>query len=211
MKITEKQVDRDHYFSAAYNSPRRWTSFSQQYRLVRRNLQNGTVLEVGPGNGVVTHMLREAGYDVTTADIADDLDPDTVADVRDLPFDDNAFDAVCAFEVLEHIPFEDVETALQELRRVSSTYVFVSLPYARMTIEFSAKLPMLPQTQQVVSIPTYRLFDHEFDGEHYWEVGKKGYSKYRIDTLLSDYFRVNSCEENPYETYHLFYVLEVIQ
>ena len=44
--------------------------------------------------------------------------PDVVADLRTLPFKDDAADAVYAGHVLEHIEYDEVCDALAELRRV---------------------------------------------------------------------------------------------
>ena len=46
-----------------------------------------------------------------------------------LPFDDRAFDAVTAFEVIEHLPFGVYEAALREMARVARRYVVIAVPY----------------------------------------------------------------------------------
>ena len=50
----------------------------------------------------------------------------SIGNVLQLDFEDKKFDAVCAFEVLEHIP--EPEKVLKELFRVSNKYVFLSVP-----------------------------------------------------------------------------------
>jgi SAM-dependent methyltransferase len=52
--------------------------------------------------------------------------------VVSLPFDDEAFDAACLFDVVEHLPEESEENALREVRRVlrSGGKLYFSTPHA---------------------------------------------------------------------------------
>jgi SAM-dependent methyltransferase len=83
------------------------------------------VLNAGAGQGSFSLLLVERGFDVTSADVspaAVDVLETRVggdvaqADVSDLPFGDETFDAAVLGEVLEHIP-DDV-AALREVARV---------------------------------------------------------------------------------------------
>ena len=49
---------------------------------------------------------------------------DQVCDVLDLPFLDKRWDLVTAFDVMEHIYPENVDKALQEMRRVSKRFAY---------------------------------------------------------------------------------------
>ena len=46
------------------------------------------------------------------------------------------FDAICAFQVLEHLPFAEFETCLANIARRANPHVFVSLPYRGLRIRF---------------------------------------------------------------------------
>src|SRR4051812_10372097 len=86
------------------------------------------VLDAGCGLGYGAAMLADGGAASVTAvdiapeivDVARDQAGDRVrfetADVRSLPFPDDAFDLVVCFEVIEHV--DEQESALDELRRV---------------------------------------------------------------------------------------------
>lgn len=166
------QVSKSHY-GRSYRSRDRWLSYFYQLALVR-TFAPASVLEVGPGEGVVTENLRRDGVRVVTCDIAEDLRPDVVGSITALPCKDGEFELALAAEVLEHIRFEDVPQALRELRRVSSAHVVISLPHPGWVFSLSLKLPLLPYLNLFFQIPFFWQ-EHKFNGEHYWELGKKGY------------------------------------
>ncbi len=166
------QVDKSHY-GRSYRSRDRWLSYYHQLSEVR-SCSPSSVLEVGPGEGIVTEALRRDGVRVVTCDIAEDLHPDRVGSIVALPSTDGEFDLALAAEVLEHIRFDDVPQALKELRRVSALHVVVSLPHPGWVFSLSVKLPLLPYLNIFFQIPFFWQ-THIFNGEHYWELGKKGY------------------------------------
>ena len=180
----EKQVDRSHYEGQAYRSAERWISYWHQLALVRR-VKPKTVLEVGVGEGVVARELRNTGIAVTTVDIAEDLQPDVVGSVLSLPFGDGAYDVVLAAEILEHISFDDVEKALREIARVARTHAVISVPHPGWVFSIIFKLPLVPRVALLAQIPFFWK-EHKFNGEHYWELGKKGYTTARFVTLARD-------------------------
>ena len=166
------QVDKSHYGSK-YRGRDRWLSYYYQLSLVRSQAPS-SVIEVGPGEGVVTENLRRDGVRVVTIDIAEDLHPDIIGSITALPCKDGEFEVALAAEVLEHIRFEDVPQALRELGRVSTKSVVVSLPHPGWVFSLSLKLPLLPYLNLFFQIPFF-WEEHQFNGEHYWELGKKGY------------------------------------
>lgn len=171
------QVQKEHYCHT-YDHKGRWLSYYYQTKTVLLASPE-SVLEVGPGNGMVTDYLRKQDIVVTTLDIDPALKPDIIASVLEIPCANDLFDLVMACEVLEHLPFEKFVLALRELTRVSKRYVFLSLPDHRRTLlYFRTKIPFLPEIAFRIRVPSYTK--HIFDGQHYWEIGKIGYSPARI-------------------------------
>lgn len=176
----QPQVTRSHYEGAAYRSGERWMSYWHQLELVRAQKPR-TVLEVGVGEGVVAERLKADGAQVTTIDIAADLHPDVVGSVTALPFDANSFDLVLAAEILEHIQWKDVPQALAEITRVTKNYAVISIPHPGWVFSDIIKIPLVRRFEVFFQIPFFWK-EHVFNGEHYWELGKK---KYRVSRFIA--------------------------
>jgi ubiquinone/menaquinone biosynthesis C-methylase UbiE len=151
---------------------------------------------------------------VTTCDFNAKLKPDHIADIRDLPFVDASFDTVIAFEVLEHIPWDQVEKALAELHRVTKRYVIISIPYASAVFELVVNFPLIQRIMKksLVDICFLRLpyFFRRIPiaGEHYWEMGRWGYLKNIVRKLLQDRFKIMQEVRPLMDTIHYFFILE---
>ncbi len=201
-----KQVDRGAYAFECYSGEDRFASYYVQLREVFACAPS-SVLEVGTGEHVLGNYLKNnTDIAYTSLDIAEDLSPDIVGDVRKLPFPDNSFDVACAFEVLEHLPFDDFEQAIGELMRVSKKQVIISLPHFGPPIKFLLKVPFFPEARFAFKIPFPRK--HMFNGQHYWEIGKRGYPAHRIRAILARFGTLRK-EFTPFgNQYHHFFVLE---
>ena len=201
------QVDKESYAIGSYGFEGRFISYFHQLKEVL-NLCPSSVREVGVGDRVFGDFVRNNTSVVyTSVDIAEDLRPDVLGSVTALPFENNSFDVVCAFEVLEHLPFKEFEKALGEIVRVARTHVVLSLPHFGPMISFSCKIPFLPEVRFAykLSIPK----NHIFNGQHYWEIGKKGYSASLIREKLGVHGKVVK-EYVPWGSpYHHFFVLEL--
>ncbi len=168
------QVDPEHYSDLRYDTKSRFASYWHQADEITSRKPE-SVLEVGIGNGFLHRYLEQLGVHLHTCDFDERLNPETVASVLDLPFKDGEFDMVCCFETLEHLPFSDFDRGLEELKRVSSRYVLISLPDVTPYMRIDMKGSVGRIVHGVRDLPNLSPREHKFDGEHYWEVGKKGY------------------------------------
>ena len=112
-----------------------WEAWGVQDKFLPRNVK---VFEVGSGNGGVCGTLKERDNYVVGSDVCEDsiiaIESQANEAIRfdiseeKIPFEDNEFDFVMCFEVLEHIsnPYH----AIKEMKRVckNDSYIHISVP-----------------------------------------------------------------------------------
>lgn len=203
-----KQVNKDHYEFGSYYTKARWCSIWHQVDEVGR-FQPESVLEVGGGVGIFKQTMGCFGVPVTIVDIAEDLEPDIVGSVTALPVKDDAYDVACAFQVLEHIPFESFVPALKELKRVAKKAVVISLPDAIRGYSSQLVLPKLGKRNIWLPRPFTKEVPLPEDGQHKWEVNRTGFKLEKIIEIIEG-LEFKTCRNYrvPENTYHRFFVLE---
>lgn len=203
--MSNVQVDKSHYAFGTYGFEGRFVSYFWQLKEVL-DLKPQSVLEVGVGDKVFGNFLKDnTTVAYTSVDVADDLKPDVVGSILALPFDDKSVDVACAFEVLEHLPFEQFDKAVSELVRVARTHVVISVPHFGPMLSFSLKIPFIPRIQLALKLPYPKR--HTFNGQHYWELGKSGYPVSLIRRKLAAHGAVVK-DFVPFNSeYHHFFVV----
>lgn len=204
--MIEVQVDKSHYAFGRYGFEGRFVSYYWQLKEVL-DLRPQSVLEVGVGDKVFGNFLKDnTGVVYTSVDIAGDLKPDVIGSILALPFNDQSVDIACAFEVLEHLPFDQFDKAVAELVRVARTHVVISVPHFGPILSFSLKIPFIPRIRLALKLSYPK--PHIFNGQHHWELGKQGYPvsliRQRLAThgvVVKDFVPFNS-------EYHHFFILK---
>jgi len=169
-----------------------------------------TVLEIGPGPGIFKALVGHLGVSVETVDIDPDLKPDHVASATSLPFVDNSYDCVCAFQMLEHLPYDQALQAFLEMSRVAGSHVVISLPDAKKKWIYSLHIPKVGQKVIHISRPRLKPVPHVFDGEHYWEINKQGYPLQKVTNDFSAHAKLLKTYRVDEQPYHRFFVFEKI-
>jgi ubiquinone/menaquinone biosynthesis C-methylase UbiE len=205
------QVETSHYFSESYHSKKLFISYWHQITEIR-DLSPKRVLEIGIGNGFVSKYLKDRKLKVITLDFDKKLNPDIVGSVLDIPFPDNLFNVVACYEVLEHMPYENFHIALSEIFRVSDSYAILSFPDINRVCQFSIDILNVGHLiKLLIPLPRFKKAVHKFDGEHFWEIGKDGYSLNRIiKDIQMVGFKIKKTYrvfENPY---HRFFILQKV-
>lgn len=207
MTSLQKQVDASHYDFNTYMTKARWASTWHQIDEVLAT-QPTSVLEVGPGAGMFAACARTYGLSVRTLDLDPELHPDYVAAADDIPLPDNSIDTACAFQVLEHMPYETSMGALAELCRVARKAVIISLPDVGSGWAETLTIPKLGTYRFILHNPFAKRISHTFDGEHHWEINKQGYALDEvIDRMKTEAAGYNLRTFRVHENlYHRFFV-----
>ena len=164
--------------------------------------EGNKLLIVGPGQGLDAEIFKWKGYQVTTFDIDDVFKPDHLGSVHDMRgFLDNQFDIVIASHVLEHLAEPYLNMAIAELARVAR-YALVYLPVAgrhgQLRFSLGAKDIKLALTWDIFNFfekpdgntPRYCA------GQHYWELGMRGYRTRDVKARLNKHFEILSAYRN---------------
>jgi len=173
-----------------------------QYRDLELCGEMKEVLIIGPGQGLDTHFLKWRGYNVTTFDIDETFNPDVIGSAHDLSmFDDNKFDVVIASHVLEHLPVPYLDKCLSEFSRIA-LYSIIYLPVAGR--HFQGRIQADIKGFDVSLIVDLFNWFHKPDGvtakycagQHYWEIGMRGFRPRELRRRFSKRFEVISFYRN---------------
>jgi len=173
-----------------------------QYQDVLRCNNVKNILLVGFGQGLDASIFKWRGYQVTTFDIDETFKPDVIGSAHDLSiFTDNSFDVIIASHVLEHLPAPYLDQCLSEFARVAQ-YSIIYLPVAGRHFQIRIKLDL----KGIDLSYEFDLFNylHRPDGvtarycqgQHYWEMGMRGYTKRALHERFQKCFNVVASYRN---------------
>jgi len=193
-------IDRETW--AGQLNPSNFINTYRQYRDLQLCGEVKKLLIVGPGQGLDTQVLKWRKYEVTTFDIDGTFHPDIIGSVHDLSmFKNGSFDAIIVSHVLEHLAVPYLDRCLEELARVGR-YCLIYLPVAGRHFQLRLKMDLKGIDWSCI----FDLFNyfHRPDGitprycagQHYWEIGMRGFRVREMTRQLSKHFKVLSAYRN---------------
>lgn len=204
----KKQIDKSSYEFDRYMPKNRWCSLWHQLDEIQK-LKPRHVLEVGPGPGMFKAMAAKMDISIETLDLDPELNPDHVGSADTMPFANDTYDVVCAFQVLEHLPYKISLDAFEEMIRVSSRNIIISLPDAQPVWRYQIHIPKFGPWDFFLPRPQFKTPLHEFDGEHYWELNKRNYSLSKVTNDFTKHARLIRTFRVPENTWHRFFIFEI--
>lgn len=174
------------------------------------------VLYIGKGTGIAPSLLSKCPGDpeIITMDIEAKFDPDILGSVLDIPSENNAFDVTMCCQVLEHLPFDNFQKALTEIRRVTKDRLVLSIPDRRFYFGLWAKAPLI-RLGVSMSLPRFPLMFLPYPEEktkingHYWEIGHKGTSLNTIKKKIYQAgWKIKKIKRVPDWSWHTFFILQ---
>lgn len=195
-----------------------------------------SVLEIGPGSGVTSLLMKSINYEYYTMDAQPLVKPDYLYNFVDFNVNDidRTFDMVAAFQMLEHVPYKNSIELLDKMKKMSRKYVFISLPYYCWSFRFELLMPKFPLMKKIfpaklfnfltkpriftIDAPyknapnrTYRKqYVEEFPfAVHYWEIGRGNVTKEKLFEDIKDVgLSVRQAFHSKHHPYHYFIVCE---
>lgn len=206
------QVREGYHYRLEYDTLERFISYYHQIKSVL-DLKPESVLEIGVGNKLVSNYLTSFGVVAKTCDFDASLNPDIVSDIRNIDTKDGSFDVVMACQILEHIPFDEFESGLKELARVSKKHVMISLPCRHTGFEFVLKMPFVRTLFKKTFLDIFFRIPVKFpgfekSGQHYWEIDNKEYNLHKVKDKIKKYYKIKKEFSPVLNKYHIFFVLE---
>ncbi len=147
-----------------------------------------SILEIGPGNGLISDILKRIGYNIKTLDINESLNPYYNMDIRNMDFRDlkDEFNLIITSEIFEHIKYREFLKTLKDISLITNLLI-ITLPHTNLNSYFfliDINFPLFRQKNYKFGFKiNYKKVVHDFsrwrydiDNRHYRVMGKKGYS-----------------------------------
>ena len=184
-----------------------------------------SMLEFGSGRNSTKALVQHFGIVHKSVDF-DDVKycPDKISTILEYK-DNNKYDLVSAFQVLEHNSKNTFKDHLIKMKSFSNKYIYLSLPYSGRWFNFSYNFSLGPKIssrkvftftwnrwffKKLRDVESYKKRDNPYD-PHWWEVGDKNFSKKEIENIFSSLgLKIEKNFHNEYFPYHIFYLLSIV-
>jgi len=181
-------------------SKKHWQLYWHQQKLLENRISvNDKILEVGVGSGFTANYLKSKGFNVKTVDIDQNKNPDIVKNIVYTEPKFFNFDVLLAFNIFEHIPYDEFLKFLEKLQESRVSRIFLCLPVFK-KIVFEAYFYFLP-------LPPCRiklfLKKRKLSTNHHWELE---YEDNNLHKLKSDIYQRNFLIGEEFKYYNQQYL-----
>lgn len=173
--------DRRHGYGGFGYMPRFWQPVIPTFQKHWGLTAGSSVLDVGCAKGFMMHDMADLipGITVKGIDISDYAietaidtmrDHVSVADAKDLPFDNDSFDVVISINTVHNLDLDECKTALREIERVARKGAFVTVDAYRSDEEKERMYAWNLTAKTIRSVDEWiELFDEVgYSGDYYW-------------------------------------------
>lgn len=173
--------DRTYGYGGFSYMPRFWQPVVPDLKAHFGLTANSSLLDIGCAKGFMLHDLQELipgiklhGLDVSKyalehakEEVKDLL---SIGNAKDLPFDDNSFDAVMSINTIHNLVEAECAQALKEIERVSRGKSFITVDAYRNDEEKERMLEWALTAKTIMHVDDWKQFfnDHGYTGDFYW-------------------------------------------
>jgi len=186
------KTDPNSYFEMDYEYYLKGIDLSNWYRyyfIIKKvvDFKPKNILEIGAGNEVVKNCLLKFVKDYKVMDVNPKLNPDILSDLREFRLElKEKFDCSICADVLEHIPFNNLEKNLTNIYNylIKGGKVIITIPHRRARLMIVT--PLSYQKPLIITLPLWlksspKSFYQQIikkkvwiDPHHCWEMEKLG-------------------------------------
>jgi SAM-dependent methyltransferase len=165
--------------------PRFWTDTVKVFRDYYNLAPDASVLDVGCAKGFMMYDFKllmpelniqgvdisQYAYDHAKEEVKDLI---TVANAKELPFEDNSFDLVICINTIHNLPLDECKQAFREVQRVSRKDAFVMNDAWHNDAEKESMLKWNLTAQTYMHVDDWKkLFDEVgYTGDYYWFIAE---------------------------------------
>jgi len=173
--------DRRHGYGGFNYNPRFWEPVIPTFKNHWSLNEKSSLLDVGCGKGFMLYDLKRLipgmklkGVDISEYAIEngkDKIKKDLlVANVTDLPFEDNSFDVVVSINTVHNLELDECGKALREISRVSKKYSFITVDAYTNEKEKELMYGWNLTAKTIMSIDDWKIFfkKNDYTGDYYW-------------------------------------------
>jgi len=161
-------------------SQNHWQMYWYQLELIQNNITTKDhIVEIGVGTRLIYNYLKNRNFQISSIDIDPVKRPDYVENIVNIDVLPEDCNTILAFNIFEHIPYEDFRMLINKFNSWNVNKVFIGLPYNR-KILFSIHLQVGRFLNKIfhISIRKRKILTQN----HHWELDFKHYTKKRIIT-----------------------------
>lgn len=175
-------------------------------------LKPKTCLLIGQGDNITPSVLKGLvceDMEVDTFDIVEDMNPTYIGDIVDInKIVKKTYDIVICCEVLEHLPFEKLSLCLENISKLQTKGVVLSLPVYAMSIYIKLWIPKIIDDAIRISIP-YKPGRKAGGLGHYWEINnREGITCRKVMNAIENHFFIEKRFRPRDNPYHMFFILK---
>jgi hypothetical protein len=161
----------------------RWNLYWQQQKLLHNSInQSDKIAEIGVGTKFTYNYLKSKGYNVTSIDIDPDKNPDILLNIVECDPSQLKFDTILAFNIFEHIPFEEFLSTIDKFSSADISNIFFSVPLnKKILFEFKLRIGRYLNKEIVFDKRRNKITAEH----HHWELDYKEYTKHKLVAELS--------------------------
>ncbi len=173
--------DRSHGYGGFKYMSRFWQPVIPTFKEYFNLNSNSKVLDIGCAKGFMIYDMIQLipnidiqGIDVSEYAIENAKEEVkqflTVADARNIPFEDNSFDVVISINTIHNLEKDECEKALREIQRVSRGKSFITVDAYRNEEEKEAMYAWNLTAKTIMSVDEWIAFFDEvgYTGDYYW-------------------------------------------